>query len=238
MWCTRALRNYRFTCQTARLRRRLPPSVCRRDGGLKPAVTPGVWRARAREQRTPLSCPSLAVHGEMLLQRCVDLGPCLRPVAFHLLRRWRRQIGAFSARGSPRRIFECPLATHARGVERRTALPRLLPPSALCGAWGGPRHAARRETRRRAALRCGFSVPGAVLPWGANRGEPRTRAASAARRRPSVQPSKAAGPSAGGRLAEASRPCGYEPQRWAPHPAPPSGSSLEDAPRSSRTQCD
>ena len=60
-------------------------------------------------------------------------------------------------------------------------------------------------------------------------------AASAARRRPSVQPSKAAGPSAGGRLAEASRPCGYEPQRRAPHPAPPSGSSLEDAPRSSRT---
>ena len=151
MWCTRALRNYRFTCQTARLRRRLPPSVCRRDGGLKPAVTPGVWRARAREQRTPPSCPSLAVHGEMLLQRCVDLGPCLRPVAFHLLRRWRRQIGAFSARGSPRRIFECPLATHARGVERRTALPRLLPPSALCGAWAG--RATRLDARRVAVRR-------------------------------------------------------------------------------------
>jgi hypothetical protein len=56
-------------------------------------------------------------------------------------------------------------------------------------------------------------------------------AASATRCRSIVQPLKAAGHSAGGRLAEASRPCGYEPQRRAPHPAPPSGSSLEDAPR-------
>ena len=94
-------------------------------------------------------------------------------------------------------------------------------------------------TDRHAALHRGFSVPGAVLPWGATQAnQPATGAASAARRRPSVQPSKAAGPGAGGRLAEASRPCGYEPQRRAPHPAPPSGSSLEDAPPSSRTQYD
>ena len=57
------------------------------------------------------------------------------------------------------------------------------------------------------------------------------RAAFAALHPRLVQPLKAAGLSAGGRLPGASRHRGYEPQRRAPHPVPPSGSSLEDAPR-------
>ena len=126
------------------------------------------------------------------------------------------------------RLGLAPLPFSQRRMERRAAQPSVQRLAAL------PRLARARIATRRSIG--GFSVPGAVLPWGATQAnQPATGAASAARRRPSVQPSKAAGPSAGGRLAEASRPCGYEPQRRAPHPAPPSGSSLEDAPPSSRT---
>ena len=46
------------------------------------------------------------------------------------------------------------------------------------------------------------------------------RAAFAALRPHRVQPSKAAGPRAGGRLPEASRERGYEPRPQAPHPLP------------------
>ena len=73
------------------------------------------------------------------------------------------------------------------------------------------RGASRRATR-------GFSVPGAVLPGcdGIRAGSP-IQAASAALRRRRVQPSKAAGRNAGGRLARASRGWGYESHPRAPH---------------------
>jgi hypothetical protein len=73
------------------------------------------------------------------------------------------------------------------------------------------RGASRRATR-------GFSVPGAVLPGcdGTRAGSP-IRAASAALRRRRVQPLKAAGRNAGGRLARASRGWGYESRPRAPH---------------------
>ena len=74
----------------------------------------------------------------------------------------------------------------------------------------------RRGASRRATS--GFSVPGAVLPGcdGTRAGSP-IRAASAALRRRRVQPLKAAGRNAGGRLARASRGWGYESRPRAPH---------------------
>ena len=74
----------------------------------------------------------------------------------------------------------------------------------------------RRGASRRATS--GFSVPGAVLPGcdGIRAGSP-IRAASAALRRRRVQPLKAAGRNAGGRLARASRVRGYESRPRAPH---------------------
>jgi hypothetical protein len=99
----------------------------------------------------------------------------------------------------------------------------LPPPSAF--ALRHPRTSAgralrRRWTRRRTALhRAAFLSPAPCFR-GAQTAEfsPPSGAASAARRRPSVQPLKAAGHNAGGRLAGASRVRGYKPRPRAPPP--------------------
>ncbi len=110
------------------------------------------------------------------------------------------------APGSP--VFPLPLPPPEtrEGMARRSAQPFLM---------GTPSFRRRGASRRATS---GFSVPGAVLPGcdGIRAGSP-IRAASAALRRRRVQPLKAAGRNAGGRLARASRVRGYESRPRAPH---------------------
>ena len=109
------------------------------------------------------------------------------------------------APGSP--VFPFPLPPLERERGRRADWrDHFLCARLLAKAW-------RLSARHR-----GFSVPGAVLPGcdGTRAGSP-IRAASAALRRRRVQPLKAAGHNAGGRLARASRGWGYESRPRAPH---------------------
>ena len=79
-------------------------------------------------------------------------------------------------------------------------------------------HAFFSKAWRLSARHRGFSVPGAVLPGcDGTRAGSLIRAASAALRRRRVQPFKAAGHNAGGRLARASRVPAYEADPRAPH---------------------
>jgi hypothetical protein len=170
-------------------------------------LSAGEWVARSRLRR--FNC-----------QTAFDAGVRHRPCSL------RPGVGRLPTRLSPGTSSP---PENAEGTERRKAPLKSAPRKqvyAVCATHlrlaARARLCARRArpAARPAALHRGFSVPGAVLPGGAQ-GMPFGLPLSGQLPPPfvpaHVQPFKAAGLGAGGRVARASRVRGYEPRPRAPH---------------------
>jgi hypothetical protein len=119
----------------------------------------------------------------------------------------------FAAPGRPSSL-SVPLGRSLRGWNAARRILGRSTPCEACASW--------RRTRAPRRSMAAFLSPGPCFRAPTDGSSPPLSGDLRLLRRRLVQPSKAAGPSAGGRLPGTSRRWGYEPRPRAPHPVPPS----------------